>query len=672
MSSKNSKKSSKKNKEIESENKKPPQQPEDPKNEPPANQDEIEKKALEGQEHIEDTPEEQKEEVNKEPEKPKESPKKQIVTRPRETYLKEKLNSMSCNLNLMNNIQKELGDKVKSVIHEEKVSITEVPKDLEKYISKDSDEKGKNVNEIYYTKQKYKEVKKLNDELKLLKASYNQLEQNEQILQEEGLKKMITSQKVFSQGSIFDKPIKDPQIKAIQDKKDKILDKIKGIQFQMKDLVEDHNSQTNKEKVKIFLENFKRDKEIVESRAKKYIQESKERTKRLQNDINKLIEKRKKELEKIDQQEKEEKEKKFLEFKEKEKEIEKKQSKKSQEKLLKYKPYINQLPEKKKENYLYNKRYEYFIKNEEKKFKDKYEKQKKEKEKFNYKFEDIDKFAEEFDEKIENRKYEQEQRSMELTEKWGKNREQLPRPIQKEGIDKDENSNINDNEKFVKSQNYGREVRENNIPIIDMKKKREREAIIFSLEDPKRANKKYTLNKQKKKRILLKKKDDSKPSKFNWELKLEDNKNERNNILNQYLIQRPKRVNLQPIAKTSTDISDKKPNYLQELINQKEKKNLSNKNKDEPGNEVLKVNKNLKKWENEINSKNGNIIDKINDVEEKAQKLEKEADKNERRLMLSGGIENNPELGRKVSSLLLDSIEAKINLLKKMSKVAND
>ena len=40
---------------------------------------------------------------------------------------------------------------------------------------------------------------------------------------------------------------------------------------------------------------------------------------------------------------------------------------------------------------------------------------------------DIDKFAVEYDEKLENRKYEQEQKSMELSEQWAKNRGKLPK-----------------------------------------------------------------------------------------------------------------------------------------------------------------------------------------------------------------------------------------------------
>ena len=45
----------------------------------------------------------------------------------------------------------------------------------------------------------------------------------------------------------------------------------------------------NKQRVKDFITNFERDKEIIEIRAKKYFQETRERNKRQQNNINQLL-----------------------------------------------------------------------------------------------------------------------------------------------------------------------------------------------------------------------------------------------------------------------------------------------------------------------------------------------------------------------------------------------
>ena len=78
--------------------------------------------------------------------------------------------------------------------------------------------------------------------------------------------------------------------------------------------------------------------------------------------------------------------------------------------------------------------------------------------------------------------------------------------------------------------------------------------------------------------------------------------------------------------------------------------------------------KKSKEWEKELNN-SGNIINNINVVNEKVGIIEREVEQKEKLLELNGGIENNPKLGKEVGNLLLDSIEAKINLLKKMNKV---
>ena len=651
------------------------------KSDNPAVITEDEKKMMEGQDHMEEAPQESPE-SHPEGEQVKETPKKQMLIKPRETYLQDKLQKMSPNKNLMSSIKKELGDKVKTIIKEENVLITEVQKDLNRYLPK-KDKKVKNINEDYLNKQKYKEVKKMRDEIMNLKKNFNQLNENEKLLQNEGFIQLNSSQKGYAQNSLFDKSIKEQQLKLISDKKEELSDKIKGLEFQMKNIMEEHQDVPNKEKVKIFLENFERDKEIIEIRAKKYLKESKERERRMKSDLDQIVKKRKQAMEEEDKKSKMLKEELIKDFKEKEKEREKKQSKKNEEKMLRYKPYINQKLEINKKDYLYNKRYENYKKREEKQFKEMIHKQKEEKEKVNYKFEDIEKFQEQFDEKLENRKYDQEQKSMELSEKWAKNREKLPKSnylslfaedkTDKKSVDSNNDNNENNNEeKKSPFQIYGDNVRETKMPEIDEKLKKQREAIIFSLEDPKNASKKYTLQAKKKHRVLLKKRDNSKPSKFKWKLKLEEDPNDKvDDILSQNLVHKPKKVNLLPITRTSVNLPDKKIDYLKEIINKKQEKEraMSSKNREDSNSQILSIKKKSKKWEKEINNKNWNIIDNLNNIKEKVEVIDQEADQKEKLLQLSGGIENNPELGRKVGSLLLDSIEAKINMLKKMNKV---
>ena len=203
-------------------------------------------------------------------------------------------------------------------------------------------------------------------------------------------------------------------------------------------------------------------------------------------------------------------------------------------------------------------------------------------------------------------------------------------------------------------------------PEVDMKKRKQLQEVIHALEDPKTAAKKYTLKSQKNKRIIIKKRDKSKPSKFKWELKLDPNPDKEENY-----IKKPKKINLLPIQRTKTEIPVKKPDYLKEIINKRKMGNRSNssKGRDNYEDEFVGINKQSTKWEKAMNKNDGNMLEKINNVQNKVEIIEKEAEEKEKLLKLRGGIENNPELGKKVSNLIIDSIEAKINMLKKMNNV---
>ena len=118
-----------------------------------------------------------------------------------------------------------------------------------------------------------------------------------------------------------------------------------------------------------------------------------------------------------------------------------------------------------------------------------------------------------------------------------------------------------------------------------------------------------------------------------------------------------------------TEIPIKKPDYLKEIIN-KRKTNVrsnSSKGRDNYEDEFVRINRQSEKWENAMSKNDDNLLEKINNVQNKVEIIEKQAEEQEKLLKLKGGIENNPELGKKVSNLIIDSIEAKINMLKKMN-----
>ena len=576
----------------------------------------------------------------------------------------------------MSNIKKELNDQIKTMVDEDNVLITEVPRDLNKYIKKQSEIKNlKNSFNDFESKQKYKQLKVLKEEQNILKNNLKQVEQNEKLLQDEGFINLSNSRKGYASDSMLDKVLKEQQIKAVQQKKNRIIEKIKDIETRIVNIIEKDHPLSYKEKRKIFLDNFERDKEIAEVRAQKYLKESKERDQRMKNDINQIVEKRKKEIEEKDKEEKIQKEAIIQKFKEKEKALELRHSKKNNEIMEKYKSFRNKNLDKKSKDYKYSIIYEKFKIIEEKKYKE--ASQKRHQFVDSVQIERIKEFSKQIDKKKEQDEIDREQKWVDKSKDWKKNKDNLPQCSYVETVVEEENIKKEEEEKKKKEKtqafilgkkNYGEMIREKHAPEIDEKLKKEREKKILALEDPS-SHKKYTKEKQKKKRILLKKRDNSKPSKFKWELKLEEPNIDKLEQANKNLIRRPKKVNLSPISRTKSLIPEKRKDYLREIINKKEEKSRSMSSKMSEGEdgEVLNSNKKSNKWEKVINNDNGTLIQNINNIKEKANTLEKQAEMNEKLLKLNGGIQNNPELGRRVSSLLIDSIEAKLSILKKVN-----
>ena len=120
--------------------------------------------------------------------------------------------------------------------------------------------------------------------------------------------------------------------------------------------------------------------------------------------------------------------------------------------------------------------------------------------------------------------------------------------------------------------------------------------------------------------------------------------------------------------KNTSKLPDIKIDYLQEI----KEKNLKEKN--------LKVNsssntigdKNYaksseKKWNKMINdNKKASFIDSINDAKSRVELIDNQALLSQKLLHSQEPTTNNIELNKKVSNLLIDSIEAKLSLLNKM------
>ena len=583
-----------------------------------------------------------------------------LETKPREEYLKQKMQEMNLDDNIINGVSKGLNLQIKNVeddIDENNLLITEVKKDLTKMIKNDNEESFIKKNNI--NNKSFRALKELKSEQTKLKNNIRKLEENEKLIEKEG----------FLNLSVVDENLKKDKLKEIKEKKLDANERIEQINYQINNILSEENSMQKNERIKLFLENFEKEKEIAELRAKKYQEESKKRKEKIKNDLDILIEKRKNEIDLKEEEEKKQSEEYLKKLKERDKETRLKIEKRKEEKLrgLKVEDYIKEKIQNQEKDYLFFQNQEKYKQQEENLIRQETNKRKAIMR--SVPLEEIKEFNDNYKEnKLKNEK-EQQIKTEQLKEEWKERKEILPkyyshfRELAENDIKKIQEENEvkkNKIEVFSKAKkDYSEHVINDKKPLINEKLKKEREENIIKLTEKKVEKK--TLKTNKNKRILLKKRDPNKPSKYKWELKLDeiDDYDPLNKSANmkKALNKKPKRNALSSHSeRKKISIPDKKIDYLQNLKNERKEK--------ERNKSASPIEKRYsKKWNKMIKSKNGNLIDNVNNVKREAEYLEKEAVENEKLLKIKGGIEKNPELGEKISSLLIDSIQAKLSIL---------
>jgi hypothetical protein len=597
-------------------------------------------------------------------------PKKMIEVKPRESYLKDKIGKLQFNNNLLSGINKGIGEQLKSVkneIYNEKVNVKESPKKLNEYLNKSLDSNSNNilnVNENYNLKNKYKTIKDLKNEKDILSKKLAQIKENQNLI-------VAKNNSDF----IYEQNLNEKMKKEMDEQKSKIISKLERVNEKIKDIIFDDEELKNKkqENLKNFIDNFERDKEIIEIRAKKYLKEKKERNKRIANDLQQVAEKRKKEIEDQDKKEKEKQEKIQIKLKRKAKEIEFKQSKEIGAKALKYKPYIHQKVDGTVKDYLFMKKYDNYIKNESNILKqENLNRKKKMKQVTN---EEIKEFNNKMDKKREENQLKTDQKKEKLKEEWNERKKNLPNYVSSFSENGFEDTQIKEEKEtkekrgalIDKQKGYAEEIRYLKQPQVDKELEQKRLNTINNL-DPKRfLTDKETLQHKRKGRVLLKKPDPNKPSKFGWELKINTSDNEIS--IEKKLIKRPKKYLMSMSTdKNNSKLPDIKIDYLQEM----KEKSLKEKNLKINSSANTLANNNYaksseKKWNRIINdNKKVSFIDSINDAKSRVELLDNQALLSQKLLNLQEPTSNNIELNKKVSNLLIDSIEAKLSLLNKM------
>ena len=569
--------------------------------------------------------------------------------------LKEKLSNIDINIKALNGINKSMEKQIKDIekdILENQILITE-PKRI---ISIKPRKTGGITN--FEEKSKLKTIKELSESRNYLNSKLQKILLNEKYLQNEGnIENLNLSEKYVSQ---VDQNIYENKKLLLVNKKDQLITKIEQIEEDLKTLSLSGDELSRRNRIKHYLQNFEKDKKIIESRAKKYYKESIERNKRIENDLNKKYDKMKKEFEEKKAEEKAKQIENLKKMKEKEKLIVEKRTKENDEKYNKYKPYLSRKMKENIKDYLFIKKEETY-KEEEKKLVEKENLRRKEKMKLD--FNEINDFNKNLIEHIEKTKTEQDERKKKLLSEWKERKSSLPNytlnlnrnkgEIEEENTEK-ENEVLTLREKKAKMKIFAYDIKNNKQPEINEKLKNKRILLIQSLENPKMAAKlSHKLLFQKYKKFSD---DVNNPNNNNSKSKIKKEIKLLNNSLS------PKRSKqklfpLHPKPKIRID-------YLTEMITKKEKKkSLSSDNK-----ELKEEDFNKEKWNKEMNDKNGNVIENIDFVKQQAKIIDNKVKQKEKFLKLAGGVESNPEMGVEMSELIIDSIGAKLSILKRINK----
>ena len=550
-------------------------------------------------------------------------------------------------------------DDIHEDIQENKIQINDKKQKLNEQ-SKNNISINKNKGD-YETLMKIQKINELNQRKKNIEKQINKVEENIKIIKDE---------KIFNQSNklnipymVIDQNIKKDKMKENRQIKELLLSRLKGIDEQVNKLMENEKEiKTNKRiNIKEFLENFEKDKLKFEEKARKYSAEKKQREQRMINSLLKE-EKKEKENDEIKNKELETKKKELEKIRmiELEKLRERKRVKK--EKIDHIREHVNDKAE--NEN-------KYLFKILEKKYNEKVEQElkkvimkKREKMKEGrITLVDIVEFDKKQKEIELKRIVEIEEEKKKLKEQWKQIKENLPKfestltqKLKEEENQKKEKFELEQYKKQSKIKeikNYSQTVQKLFLPKINENIKKERENRIKSLKT--KDNIKKIQRKKNSGRILLVKPDPNKPKKYSWKLKLEPDKRQENN--SSILYSKIENSNLRSKSADKKHKPLKKlPDYLTEMRLEKDK---------ERNNNVSQRKHKEYNWDKML--KNGNLVENLEKIRQKAEVLENQAKMNEKLLNTNGN--DDIELQQKVSDCLIDAINAKLSILDSIGKI---
>lgn len=456
--------------------------------------------------------------------------------------------------------------------------------------------------------------------------------------------------------NIVEENIKKAQLKVIKDAKEILIHKLNGINEQVEKLMSDEEQlcQTKKLNIKQFLDNFEKDKEVIQQRAHKYEEEMRLREYKMISSITKAKEKKEKELDTMEKEEEEKRKKTLEKIRLRELERIRERAKENSEKVNFLKSHVNNKPAKENEYLFKVLENEYKIK-EENEIKKEIMRHKNKMKEGIVSLEEIIEFARRQKEAEIIREVEVDEERRKLREQWKMTEEILPKyessimqKIKEEDQRDKEQKELEEFKKKIKIKeikNYSEAVSKMFLPKIDENAKKEREDRIKNLT----IKNNIQPHKRKNNRIILVKPDPNKPRKYKWETKLspldEQNENHNNN-----------KMARARSAKHKIPL-EKKPDYLTELRikkSQNERVSNSSHGKDQS-----------KHWEKMIKNDKNTLMENVEMIKIQAEKLEEQAKMKEKLLQANKGI--NVAMQENVSSMLIDAIKAKLTILENIS-----
>ena len=592
-------------------------------------------------------------------------------------YLKDKISKINLSRNALNGINEGIDKQLKNIesdIMEDKILMTEVPKknNIGRILSYSLQKIPKLQLSNFEQKNKYKTLKDLKEEKDELKNKLSKIITNEKLFEKEENHKNGVGDLPKNLSNV-DQNIYDSKKRLIKNKKDEIMNKIDKIDDNIKEIISSEIKSSRKERIRNYIDNFDKDKEAIELRVKKYFKETKERNKRLKNDLNKKLEKMKKEIDDNNKKEKLKKEEIFKKFKEQEKLIVNKRVKKNSEKVIECKSYLKKIPKENIMKYLFAKKEEEF-KKEEQNLIDKENLKRKERMKIN--FNEINEFEKNVVSYREKFETENSERKKKLLHEWKERKNALPTNIgySHKDFKEEQNKEIEKEElkkqKFIelkqKRISFGYNIKNTLQPEINEKLKNQRIELIKSIENPTLSLKEKILTERKRKEEESTENKKIKKIKLkvnNSVNKVNNNTNTSPNIVTNNNVNVNKKI-LSPVIRIVYPFHpnvDKKIDYLTKIrIEKEKKKSVINEKKEEKSNNT--------KWIKALNNNEGNVLENINMIKEQARVLDDEVKMKEQILKLNGGMRNNPEFGQKISNLIISSIGAKLSILNKFKE----